>query len=99
MHLKNKILTTILLISQLTKTQISHHFGVFPTIDNSGNLFKKFNSSLNYYGGFNLINSEINRIKENTNFFVFYPDQVLTYKVNSKLSITGSYVHEMQQPI
>ncbi len=98
MHFKYKILIAILLLTQITKAQTSYHFGAFPTIDHSGTLSDKFDYSLYYFGGFNLVNSEINGVKENANFFIFYAEQALTYKVNPKLSFTGSYVYERLYP-
>jgi len=78
--------------------QNSFHFGLFPTIDHSGTISKKFDYSLYYFGGFNLINSEVNGVKEPANFFVFYSEQAVTYKINQHLSFTGSYVYERQHP-
>lgn len=80
------------------KAQSSYHFGLFPTIDHSGTISKKFDYSFYYFGGFNLINSQVNGTKDPANFFVFYAEQALTYKVNKHLSFTGSYVYERQHP-
>lgn len=83
---------------QAANAQSSHHIGFFPTIDHSGTLSNKWDYSLYYFGGLNIINSEMNGIKEPANFFVLYSEQALTYKLNSHLSFSGSYVFERQYP-
>ncbi len=83
-----------LLTCRMSNAQNTQHFGLFPTIDHSGTLSNKFDYSLYYFGEFNLINST----NEKPNFFVFYSEQALTYKVNPHLSFTGSYVYERQHP-
>jgi hypothetical protein len=41
----------------------------------------------------------VNGIEDPANFFVFYSEQALTYKLNYHLSFTGSYVYERQHPV
>lgn len=98
MKKKYKLVFTFLISIQFLNAQERQHFGVFPTIDHSGTLTDKLDYSLYYFGAFNLINSSINGIKEPSNFFAFYAEQALTYKVNSNVSFTGSYVYERQYP-
>lgn len=88
-----------LLLTLTTSAQPSQHFGVFPTIDHSGTLTNKLDYSFYYFGAFNLTNSKINGVKQDANFFAFYAEQALTYKVNPNLSFTGSYVYERQYPL
>lgn len=80
------------------KAQNSYQYGLFPTIDHTGTISKRFDYSLYYFGGFNLINRDENRVKQPANLFVCYAEQALTYKASSKLSFSGSYVFERQFP-
>lgn len=97
--MKTKLFLAVVTILQLqTYAQSSNHFGLFPTIDHSGTISKKLDYSLYYFGGVNLINEKVNGIEDPANFFVFYAEQALTYKVNPHLAFTGSYVYERQHP-
>ena len=94
-----RILTLIaMLLYMSTQGQSTTSIGVFPTIDHSGTISNKLEYSLYYFGGLNLINTKVNGIEDPANFFVFYSEQALTYKLNSHLSFTGSYVYERQHP-
>lgn len=97
-----KILTPLLLFALLQNhiatAQSTSNIGLFPTIDHSGTISKKFDYSLYYFGAINLINSKINNAQQNTGFFAFYAEQALTYKLNPHLSFTASYVYERQNP-
>lgn len=85
--------------SIIINAQNTHHVGLFPTIDHSGTLTRHLDYGIYYFGGSNLFNpiTEIGESK-GANFFVFYAEQSLTYKVTPKLSFTGSYVYERQHP-
>lgn len=97
--MKTKLFLAVSMILQLPcYPQSSNHFGLFPTIDHSGTISKKLDCSLYYFGGVNLINEKINGVEDPANFFVFYAEQALTYRVNPHLSFTGSYVYERQHP-
>jgi Protein of unknown function (DUF2490) len=98
MNIKFFICSITVLFFQVINAQKSQHFGVFPTIDHSGTISDKLEYSLYYFGAFNLLNSEINGKQEDANFAAFYAEQALTYNLNSKLSFTGSYVYERQNP-
>lgn len=73
-----------------------NHSGLFPTIDHSGDLTNRLSYGLYYFGAFNLNNPTTG---EKPNFFAFYSEQSLSYKLTSSLSATGSYVYERQHPI
>lgn len=98
MKFKNRLLLLFSFTTFLSFGQDENHIGFFPTIDHSGTISDKLDYSLYYFGAFNTFNSEVDGIKEPSNFFVFYAEQALTYKVNSNLSFTGSYVYERQYP-
>lgn len=82
-----------------SQAQNTNHYGAFPTIDHSGAISKKFDYSLYYFGGANLVNKRTDGIKEPANFFVFYSEQAFTFKQNDNLSFTGGYVYERQHPL
>ncbi len=99
MKIKLLLLAGILSCALTGLSQSRNNSGLFPTIDHSGTLSKRLDYSFYYFGGFNLVNEQINGVDEPANFFVFYAEQALTYKVNPHLSFTGSYVYERQRPL
>lgn len=95
--MKQRIFTvTILLIiiSSRLNCQNINVLGVFPTIDHSGTLTKKFDYSLYYFAAFPSINFSNRDISKGAYFNLLYLEQALTYHVNSKFSLTGSYVYQ-----
>lgn len=104
-HIKTKniinryCIFVLLISSKYFFSQPSQHFGVFPTIDHSGTINNKLDYSLYYFGAFNLLNSEVNGVKEKANLFAFYSEQALTFNATANLSFTGSYVYERQRPL
>lgn len=97
-HFLGALLILVTLCSNKGLAQSTNNIGLFPTIDHSGTISKKFDYSLYYFGAINLFNSKINNAQQNTGFFAFYAEQALTYKINSQLSFTASYVYERQNP-
>lgn len=77
----------------------STSLGVMPTIDHSGTINKYWSYNLYYFGGINLINrTERAGAEEHANFFVFYGENALSYRINKGLSVSGAYVYERQRP-
>lgn len=76
------------------KSQSINVGGVFPTIDHSGTLSNKLDYSLYYFAAFPLINFDKPDVSKNPYFHLFYSEQALSYNVNSKFSLTGSYVYQ-----
>ncbi len=68
--------------------------GVFPTIDHSGTLSRKFEYSLYYFGAFPLTYIEKVKSSNKANFLLAYAEQAVTYNINKRLSFTGSYVFQ-----
>lgn len=68
--------------------------GLFPTIDHSGSINNKLDYSLYYFGAFPLINFDKPNISKDAYFHLFYSEQALSLKVNSKFSVTASYVYQ-----
>ncbi len=98
--MKKFYLTTILALIFFASShaQTTSIYGVFPTIDHSSSLTKKLDYGFYYFGAFNLLNEEVNGVKDDANFFAFYAEQSLTYKLTKNLSVTGAYVYERQHP-
>lgn len=98
MHRLSFCFFCLFLITCFTKGQSTCHVGFFPAIDHSGSLSNRLEYSLYYFGAFNIINSRLNNAAQNPGLFVLYAEHALTYKLNSQLSFTGSYVFERQNP-
>jgi hypothetical protein len=73
-------------------SQNIHVAGLFPTIDHSGNVSNRLGYSLYYFAAFPVIS--LDQSKQDTYFNLFYSEQALTYKLNGRFSITGSYVYQ-----
>ena len=68
--------------------------GIFPTVDLSGSLNAKLDYGLYYFAAVPLVNFEHPNFSKDANFNLFYSEQSLSYKLNSNLSFTGSYVFQ-----
>jgi hypothetical protein len=75
-------------------SQSIHVAGMFPTIDHSGTLSNKLDYSLYYFAAFPLVNFARPDISNDSYFHLLYLEQALTFKVDSKFSLTGSYVYQ-----
>ena len=96
--MKRYIIVYLLLLGLVARAQRTQHYGLFPTIDHSGTLTNRLGYSLYYFGGVNLLNKRDDGAKEPSEFFVFYSEQALTYKLGKGFSVAGSYVYERQHP-
>lgn len=76
------------------KTQSLYYGGLFPTIDHSGTLTNKLDYSLYYFAAFPLANFNKPDVSKDAFFHLLYFEQALTYKVNSKFFLTGSYLYQ-----
>lgn len=84
----------LILSNKSVKSQNLYFGGVFPTIDHSGDISSKLDYSLYYFGAFPLFNTNKPDISKDANFLLFYSEQALSYNVNDKFSLTGSYVYQ-----
>lgn len=102
MHLKKNWFIFVLITLFYTPTinaQNIHLGGVFPTIDHSGTISNKFNYSLYYFAAFPLFNFKDPNISNDTYFHLFYSEQALSYNINNKFSLTGSYVYQRENAV
>jgi Protein of unknown function (DUF2490) len=92
-------LAFVILLASQAQCQNLNHYGLFPTIDHSGTLSNKWSYSLYYFSAFNLVNDKVDNVADNPGYFLFYAEQAISYKLNKKLSVTGSYVYQRQEPL
>ncbi len=83
----------------LASAQSIHLGGLFPTIDHSGTLTDKLEYSLYYFAAFPLIDFKSPNSLKDPYFHLFYSEQALSYIINSKFSITGSYVYQRENVV
>ncbi len=91
-------LQLLLVSASLLKGQSLNHIGLMPTIDHAGAISKRLDYSLYYFGMANGYNDKVNGMQDKANLFVAYSEQALTYKLQTGLSLTASYVYERQNP-
>jgi hypothetical protein len=84
----------LLFSNSFLKAQSVYVGGLFPTIDHSGTLNNKFDYSLYYFAAFPLVNFQKPDASKNAFFHLLYLEQALTYKLNDKFSLTGSYLYQ-----
>src|SRR5450432_52646 len=89
----------VMLFAIQAQCQNLNHYGLFPTIDHSGTLSDRWSYSLYYFSAFNMINDKADNIEDNPGYFLFYAEQAISYQLNKKLSVTGSYVYQRQDPL
>jgi len=92
-------ITSFLFVSSDLISQNINVLGVFPTIDHSGTLNTKLDYSLYYFAAFPLVNLESPDISKDAYFHLLYLEQALSYNVNGKLSVTGSYVYQRENVV
>jgi len=99
--MKLKLFTIAVLVISFThiRSQSIHVAGIFPTMDYSGTLSDKLDYSLYYFGAFPLVNFNKPDISKDYFFNLLYLEQALTYKINSKFSLTGSYVYQRENVV
>ncbi|QQR85374.1 MAG: DUF2490 domain-containing protein [Flavobacteriales bacterium] len=71
-------------------------FGLFPTIDHSGDLSNKFSYNVYLFDAITLGDDANGAIP--TGSFYLYGELGLSYKLTTRWSVTASYVHERQNP-
>lgn len=86
----------MLLCALAAKPQSFHIGGLFPTLDHSGMLGKKWNYGLYYFGAFNVLNPELSGKRDVPHLGAFYAENALSYNADDHWSFTGAYVYERQ---
>lgn len=102
MNLRKHLFVSVLVIlssSPILRAQSINVGGVFPTIDHSGTISSKLDYSLYYFAAFPLVNFDKPDVSKDSYFHLFYSEQALSYNVNSKFSLTGSYVYQRENVV
>jgi hypothetical protein len=89
----------ILFSHQVINAQSISIAGVFPTIDHSGTINSKLNYSIYYFAAFPIMNFDSPDVHKDSYFHLLYAEHALTYKVNSKFSLTGSYLYQRENMV
>ena len=85
-----------LALSNSVVSQNSNVYGIFPTINIWGKLSEKVNYELYYFTAAPLIGDvEYSKIS-NRNWLLMYAEHSLTFAPLKSLSLTGSYVHQVE---
>jgi|ERR1019366_4569866 hypothetical protein len=92
--MRKGFIIVLLLSNNFLKAQSVYVGGLFPTIDLSGVLTNKFDYRLYYFAAFPLANFHKPEVSKDAFFHLLYLEQALTYNVNSKFSLTGSYLYQ-----
>jgi hypothetical protein len=93
------LVLAITIIASSINAQSINVGGVFPTIDHWGTINNKLDYSLYYFAAFPLVNFDKPDVSKNSYFHLFYSEQALSYNVNSKFSLTGSYVYQRENVV
>jgi len=88
------IIFILCLISITAAAQSTYVGGLFPTIDHSGRLSKKWNYSIYYFAAFPLINLKKPDVSKDAYFNLLYFEQAVSYKLTDKLTLTGAYLYQ-----
>lgn len=89
----------ILLFGSNINAQSINVSGVFPTIDHSGKINNKLEYSLYYFAAFPVVNLNKPDFLTDTYFNLLYAEQALSYHLNAKFSVTGSYVYQRENVV
>lgn len=89
-------LCVLLLLPFIASAQNVNSFGLFPTIDHSGDLSEKFSYNVYLFDAITLGDDSNGALP--TGSFYLYGEAGLSYKLTSRWSVTASYVHEGQNP-
>lgn len=90
---------SILLFASNINAQSINVGGVFPTIDHSGTIINKLDYSLYYFAAFPLVNFDKPDVSKDSYFHLFYAEQALSFNLNKKFSLTGSYVYQRENVV
>jgi hypothetical protein len=96
--MKAKILLILLTGSLTMQAQTNHSWGLFPTIDHSGQLSEKWSYYTYLFASFKPYTNEIFGVESKSRITSFYSEVGANYKLSNKLTATASYVYERQNP-
>ncbi|HYG50253.1 MAG TPA: DUF2490 domain-containing protein [Flavobacteriales bacterium] len=94
--MKTKLAIVFVMIASFAPGQNVSYYGIFPAIDHSAGLSKRFSYNVFIFDALKPYKSTINGFEDEAWSFYFYTEAGLSYSINSKLSFTASYVYERQ---
>lgn len=81
-----------------TFAQNTNYGGLFPTIDHSADLSKRFSYNVYIFDAIKPYQSTENNFTDEARSLYFYTEAGLSYAITKQLSFTASYVYERQNP-
>lgn len=81
-----------------TFAQNTNYLGLFPTIDHSADLSKRFGYNVYIFDAIKPYSNSIDSVVDDARSLYFYTEAGLSYKISPRLSFTASYVYERQNP-
>ncbi len=81
-----------------TLAQTVNYGGLFPTIDHSADINKRFSYNVYIFDAVKPYNSTVNNYSDEARSLYFYTEAGISYTIIKQLSFTASYVHERQNP-
>ena len=92
------LLLTLAIAAMVSHAQNTNYFGLFPTIDHSGDISKKFSYNAYLFDAIKLDGSDDATLPADGSSFYIYGELGLSYQLTPRLSATAAYVHERQHP-
>jgi hypothetical protein len=78
--------------------QNTNYGGLFPTIDHSADLSKRFSYNVYIFDAIKPYSNTINSFTDEARSLYFYTEAGISYAITKQLSFTASYVYERQNP-
>ncbi len=94
---KHLFLISFFIVSNLTAQTVSY-FGLFPTIDHSADLSKKFSYNVYLFAATKPYVSTVNNVTDPARMMYMYAEAGISYNITKHLTGTASYVYERQNP-
>lgn len=86
------------LLTNFGMAQTISYFGLFPTIDHSADIGKKFSYNTYIFGAIKPYNSTEYGDQDRARMLYFYAEAGMSYNITKHLAFTASYVYERQNP-
>lgn len=94
--MKINLLFILVCLSPSLLSQNVSYYGLFPTIDHSADISKRFGYNVYIFDAIKPYNSKVNGFDDEARSFYFYTEAGLSYSIIPQLSFTASYVYERQ---
>lgn len=88
----------VLVFASGSIAQNTNYGGLFPTIDHSADLSKRFSYNVYIFDAIKPYQNTINNFTDEARSLYFYTEAGFSYAITKQLSFTASYVYERQNP-